>query len=185
MNEIVDDVRVNYSTGISTYRAWKARQLAKTEVEGAVEMQYTLLWRFANELRDKSAANTCKINLDKSTGALWPRFSRFYMCLEGCKKGFVAGCRPFIGLDGSHLKTKHGGILLAAVGRDANDQNFPLAFGVVESETKDSCKWFLELLLGDIGPMSQFRWAFISDQQKVNTCFGSVFISSSMPTFLM
>jgi hypothetical protein len=96
-----------------------------------------------------------------------PRFSSFYFCFEGTKKGFNS-CRPFIGVDGCHLKTKHGGILLIAVRRDANDQYFPLAFGVVENECKDSWRWFLTLLLEDIG--SEKRWVFISDQQKVFFC---------------
>ncbi|KAL0346562.1 UNVERIFIED_CONTAM: hypothetical protein Scaly_1672200 [Sesamum calycinum] len=32
------------------------------------------------------------------------------------KKGFLSGCRPFIGVDGCHLKGPHGGVLLTAVG---------------------------------------------------------------------
>jgi len=32
----------------------------------------------------------------------------------------------FMGVDGCHLKAKYGGILLTTVGRDANDQYFPL-----------------------------------------------------------
>jgi len=27
-------------------------------------------------------------------------FERFYVCFDGCKKGFGAGCRQVIGLDG-------------------------------------------------------------------------------------
>jgi hypothetical protein len=73
---------------------------------------------------------------------------------------------PFIGLDGCHLKTQYGGILLCVVSRDPNDQYFPLAFAAVESECKESWKWFLELLLKDLG---QRRLVFIPDQQKVWT----------------
>ncbi|WJX90242.1 hypothetical protein P8452_72159 [Trifolium repens] len=47
---------------------------------------------------------------------------------------------------------------------DPNDQYFPLAFGVVETETKESWKWFIELLMKDIGQDN--RYVFISDQQK-------------------
>jgi hypothetical protein len=53
------------------------------------------------------------------------------------------------------------------VGRDPNDQYFPLEFVVVEKENTDSWKWFLENLLDDIGYISTHRWVFISDQQKV------------------
>ena len=46
-----------------------------------------------------------------------PYFERLYICLEGCKKGFLArcrkgflaGCKPFIGLDTYYLKNKSGG----------------------------------------------------------------------------
>jgi len=43
-----------------------------------------------------------------------------------------------IGVDGCHLKNKYGGIFLAAIATDPNDQYLPLAFVVVESENKES-----------------------------------------------
>ena len=52
--------------------------------------------------------------------------------------GFLAGCRPFIGLDACHLKNKLGGQLITAVCRDPNEEYFPLAYAVIEAETKDS-----------------------------------------------
>ena len=94
-----------------------------------------------------------------------PYFERIYICLEGCKKGFLAGCRPIIGLDACHLKTKTGGQLMCDVGRDPNDEYFSFAYAVVEAETKDSWIWFLNLFLADIGDDKQ--WVFIYDQQKV------------------
>ena len=94
-----------------------------------------------------------------------PQFERIYICLEGCKKGFSAGCKPIIGLDACHLKTKTGGQLMCAVGRDPNDEYFPFAYAVVEAETKDTWTWFLNLLLADIGDDN--KWVFIFDQQKV------------------
>ena len=94
-----------------------------------------------------------------------PYFERLYICLEGCKKGFMAGCRPIIGLDACHLKTKSGGQLITAVARDPNEEYFPLAYTVVKAETKDSWTWFINLLLADIGQNT--RWTFISDQQKI------------------
>lgn len=43
-----------------------------------------------------------------------------------------------IGVDGCHLKNKYGGIFLAVIAIDPNDQYLPLAFVVVESENKES-----------------------------------------------
>ena len=94
-----------------------------------------------------------------------PYFERIYICLEGCKKEFLAGCRPFIGLDACHLKNKSRGQLITAICRDPNEEYFPLAYAVVEAETKDSWTWFINLLLADIG--QNRRWVFMSNQQKV------------------
>ncbi|KAL4356331.1 hypothetical protein AHAS_Ahas09G0076000 [Arachis hypogaea] len=68
-----------------------------------------------------------------------------YMFLDAVKKGFLVGCRPIIGVDGCHLKGDHGQQLLVAVGRDPNDNYFPIAVAIVEAETKDS--W--GVVLGD------------------------------------
>ena len=57
--------------------------------------------------------------------------------------------------------------LLASVGKDGDNQMFPVAFVVVEAETKESWDWFLELLLKDRNKVQKRRWSFISDQQKV------------------
>ena len=94
-----------------------------------------------------------------------PYFERIYICFDSCKKGFLTGCRPIIGLDACHLKTKTGGQLMCAIGRDPNDEYFLLAYAVVEIETKDSWTWFLNLLLTNIEDGN--RWVSISDQQKV------------------
>ena len=43
----------------------------------------------------------------------------------------------------------------------------PIAFAVVEIETKETWRWFLNLLFKDIGDVETNKWVFISDQQKV------------------
>ena len=95
-----------------------------------------------------------------------------YVCLQACKEWFKVGCRPFIGLDGCHLKGPQKGILLAAVGVDANNCMFPITYAVVEGENKKSWKWFLEALQQDLGIYNQDQWTFISDKQKCldSTC---------------
>ena len=51
---------------------------------------------------------------------------------------FHNGCRPFIGVDGCHLKGKYGGVLLAAVGMDANNGIVLLALYVCEIENTET-----------------------------------------------
>ncbi|WVZ07084.1 hypothetical protein V8G54_020430 [Vigna mungo] len=85
---------------------------------------------------------------------------------KACKDSFVS-CRPIVGLDGCFLKTKYGGELLTAVGRDGNEQMLPIAYAVVEVENKESWTWFLQLLIEDLGGKDVCAGiTFMSDQQK-------------------
>jgi hypothetical protein len=97
-------------------------------------------------------------------------------------KGVFYGCRPMISLDTCHLRGFVKGQILVAVGIDANDGMYLIAFAVCEGENNDSWKWFLRLLLIDIKhpPAGAGVWNFISDQHKVNsycliTCFSLIF----------
>ena len=74
------------------------------------------------------------------------------------------------GLDGCFVKLNTGQQILAATGRDGNNNIFPLAFGVVEKEDTASWSWFLtqlEIAIG--GECGQFGYyTIISDRQKVS-----------------
>ncbi|KAL4330886.1 hypothetical protein AHAS_Ahas13G0444900 [Arachis hypogaea] len=115
--------------------------------------------------------STTQILVDRPSITHQPRFMRMYMCLNSVKQGFLASCRPIIGVDGCHLKGDHGQQLLVAVGRDPNDNYFLIVVAAVEAETRDSWGWFINLLLDDIGDVSRRKWVFMSDQQKVSICY--------------
>jgi hypothetical protein len=73
-----------------------------------------------------------------------------------------------IGLNACFLKEVYKGQLMAAIGRDANDNMYPISIAVVEAKTRETWTWFLEALLADLGPSGPHGWAFISDRQKVS-----------------
>ncbi|XP_022631479.1 uncharacterized protein LOC106780710 isoform X1 [Vigna radiata var. radiata] len=140
--QIIDEIKKSYSVGITHWKAGRAKKIAMDSLVGDGERQYARLYDYVAELL-RVKAGTLKIKANQPQPTLQPRFGSLYMCLEGCKEGFLGSCRPFIGVDGCHLKTSYGGQLLIAVGRYPNDQYFPLAFAVVETECKDTWMWFL------------------------------------------
>ncbi|KAH1106613.1 hypothetical protein J1N35_010381 [Gossypium stocksii] len=73
-----------------------------------------------------------------------------HVCLQACKDGYRASCRRIVRLDGCFLKGYYSGYLLAAVGIDANNGIYPLAYATVKSENQASWLWFLELLAIDL-----------------------------------
>jgi len=94
-------------------------------------------------------------------------FQRFYMCFDALKKGFLAGCRKVIGLDGCFFKGACYGQMLCAIGRDANNQMYPIAWAVVEKENYESWFWFLAKINQDLKISNQGDgYVFMSDQQK-------------------
>ena len=60
-------------------------------------------------------------------------FMAFSASIEGWKY-----CRPIIFVDNTFLKCKFGGILLTASSQDGNNQIFPLAFAILDSENDAS-----------------------------------------------
>ena len=81
--------------------------------------------------------------------------------------GWKAGCRPLICVDGTFLKGKARGLLLTAVGTDANDSIFPIAFALVEKENKHHWNWFMQCLQRSFQLENGEKITVMSDMQKV------------------
>ncbi|XP_071704540.1 uncharacterized protein [Rutidosis leptorrhynchoides] len=93
-------------------------------------------------------------------------FQRMYICFASIKQGWSQGCRKVIGLDGCFLKGISTGQLLSAVGRDANNQVYPIAWAVVDVETMNNWSWFVHLLKDDLSLNNGDGVAITSDQHK-------------------
>ncbi|CAA7035627.1 unnamed protein product [Microthlaspi erraticum] len=79
------------------------------------------------------------------------RFLYAFLSFGASITGF-SRLRRVVVVDGTHLLGKYKGVLLTAVGQDANFQVFPLAYALVDSEYTKSWTWFLqrlERILGD------------------------------------
>ena len=70
-------------------------------------------------------------------------------------------------MDGTFLKGNARGLLLTAVGTDANDSIFPLAFALVEQENKHHWTWFLKCLQSSLQLEDGAKITVMSDMQKV------------------
>lgn len=58
--------------------------------------------------------------------------------------------------------------LLTTIGRYANNQDYQLAWVVIDVEKKSNQNWFLELLTSDVDPNDGRGLVVISDQHKVS-----------------
>eukprot|EP00256_Glycine_max_P059465 XP_014627987.1 uncharacterized protein LOC102669074 [Glycine max] len=100
--EALEYFKQEFGVHIEVTKMWRAMKEAKQLVEGNERKQYAKVFDYAHELLRSNPGSTVKINIVPSPEGP-PQFQRLYICLASCKKGFVAGCRPFIGLDGCFL----------------------------------------------------------------------------------
>ena len=128
---------------------------------------------------DKGSRVILQTEMTNETSHL--KFKRMYVRFNAQKIGFLGGCRPFIGLDGCHIKYRFGGQILSATTKDANDNIFRVAMAVVEQETRESWIRFLEIFAEDIGRSEELKLVFISDRQKVcKFCFIQLHLTNTL-----
>ncbi|XP_043718151.1 uncharacterized protein LOC122666107 [Telopea speciosissima] len=154
---------------VSYMKLWRARKVAHEWNEGNHADSYAMLPSYARLVVQTNPGSMFILQyedrpMDISTK---PVFKRCFVCYKACRDGFVNGCRKFVGLDGCHLKSRFGGVLLSAVAVDGNNSIFSLAFGVVEIENKSNWRFFLDCLHDALGDASDDNTlTFMSDNQK-------------------
>ncbi|KAK1578069.1 hypothetical protein Q3G72_027217 [Acer saccharum] len=126
-NVIADLLRENYRVSVESQRLYNAKKKALAGLAKDHSKCFGLLRRYAYMLHQsnpRSAVHIC-------TQDPQPTFERMFLCFEAQKIGFIEGCRPFIGVDGCHLKGPFGGVLLSVVALDANsivrDTSLPIS----------------------------------------------------------
>ncbi|CAL9004693.1 unnamed protein product [Prunus brigantina] len=148
----------------SSQQIYRARKKACTLNKCDFVDQFHKLHDYCEELKKANPGSTVvlktKMDCDQR------RFHRLYICLDACKRGFMEGCRPLIGMDEVFIKGPHPGQLLAAVGSDGNNGMFPIAYAIVEIENKETWVWFIQHLIRDLRIENGHAYAFISDKQK-------------------
>ncbi|KAL2932963.1 Serum amyloid A protein [Bienertia sinuspersici] len=163
--EIVETIRVAYRVLVKVGFAYKVKYYAHRLLHGSMKEHYSKLGRYLEALKESSPNSYFKLEVDNSTHPA--TFDKVFFCFDGVKQGWLKGCRKVLCVDGCFFKTFLGGMLLSAIGRDANEQMYPLAWAVVEGETNASWQWFLSHLKKAVGEEDGHGWTIISDENPV------------------
>lgn len=103
IGDFMEKIHEEMNVEISVSQAYRAKRIAKEMIEGRYKEQYAKLEDYCAELKKKNPGSTIllKTTPKEEDGKLI--FERIYICLEPCKRGWKAGCRPLIGM-GAFLK---------------------------------------------------------------------------------
>uniref|UniRef100_A0A1J3G2U0 MULE transposase domain-containing protein n=1 Tax=Noccaea caerulescens TaxID=107243 RepID=A0A1J3G2U0_NOCCA len=144
----------------------KARKTSLSMIQDEQDEQFSRLKDYKTEILKTNPDSTVEVATITNSSGL-ETFDKVYVCFPALKRTRVAHCRPIFGIDGCFLKNNVKGQLLAAVGRDANNQFFPVAWAIVQVENTDNWLWFIKKLKHDLGLKNGEGFTLISDRQKV------------------
>ena len=156
--EIISDMADRYRIDISYSQAWRAKNWAMNALRGSAEESFLLLPEYCHNLKLRNPGTVTYIQTDADD-----RFDFFFMSLGCSIRSFQRQLiRPVICLDGAFLRGKYCGTLFIAVGKDGNNQIYPLAFGIGPKEEARTWSLFLFKIRECIGELPDL--AIISDR---------------------
>ncbi|XP_070030019.1 uncharacterized protein [Nicotiana sylvestris] len=136
LRKLHDLIRIKYGLFMEKFIYARAKHQVMGQYLGNYKQEFARIYDYADILK---STNPGSIVVVKTCNEIIPGkevFVGIYICLHACKVGWLEGCRNVIGFDGAFLKDVCKGELLLCIGKDGNNQIYPIAWAVVEKETK-------------------------------------------------
>ncbi|XP_052206856.1 uncharacterized protein LOC127811190 [Diospyros lotus] len=134
--DIINDVRKEFGVNISYSKAWRLWEKALDMIWRGAEESFQLLPSYLYMLKLKNPRTIVEIESDSES-----RFKYLFMAIGACLARFRSQMRPIIVVDACFLKGKYLGSLFVVTYKDDNNNVYPIAWGVGDSENDVSWEW--------------------------------------------
>ncbi|WMV59314.1 hypothetical protein MTR67_052699 [Solanum verrucosum] len=164
--EIQDLIRKTLGLYVGKTFCYRAKQRIMKEDMGDWNVEFARLCDYADMIKQTNPGSSCWVKIDKETEPGKNLFVYFYVCFHAFKQGWLEGCRNIIGFDGCFLNGACKSELLVVVRKNRSNQMYPIAWAVVDTETKHSWSWFIRYLIADLNLGTGEGLTVMSDMQK-------------------
>ncbi|XP_015580962.1 uncharacterized protein LOC107262062 [Ricinus communis] len=154
-------VKQNLHIELTLTQLRRVKLLIILKIEGDVKKEFGPLRDYLGEVERSNPGSIIEMKFYRPLPEDFPIFQRLYISFDCLKRGLLAGRRRVLGLDGCFMKGVTKGKILAAIGRDGNNQMFPVAWFVVTSESYVTWKWFIKLLIKDLEMEDGDSWTIM------------------------
>ncbi|XP_024016207.1 uncharacterized protein LOC112089690 [Eutrema salsugineum] len=158
---ILEKWRIN----VTSNQCQSARNKALRWIQREYDEQFARLRGYCREIVDANIGSTVALECIPNDQGL-DVFNRFYVCFDVIRRSWKDTCKPIIGLDGCQLRAKMKGQLLVAMGRDGDNDIYPIAWAFVPAETKDNWLWFVKKLKIDLDLKNGDGYIMMSDRHR-------------------
>jgi len=142
--DIPDIVLAELKVSVTYMKAWYAKEAAIIRCRGSDEDSYKLLAVYMHSLQQANPGTRYKLEYTEAVAGS-KQFKYLLFAIGACVAG-MKYMRRVVLIDGTAIKHKFKGVLLTASMQDANFMVFPIAFGIVDSESEPAWSWFLRQL---------------------------------------
>ncbi|KAH9779794.1 SWIM-type domain-containing protein [Citrus sinensis] len=156
-NDIRAYMQQEYGVQLTYQQAYRAREVGLEIVRGNPAESYNLLLKYSHVLTTANEGTVTHLEQDGDGNFLY-----YFVALGSSIKGFIQYIQPVIAVDGTHLKGLYRESMFVATCLDGNNQLYPLAIGIIDSENNDAWEWFMMKLHGVIGDRPEL--VIISDR---------------------
>ena len=126
-------LKVAHKIMVPYKRVYKGKNLAVDKIYGPWGKSFDNLYRLKAQLEESSVESFLVIDNHTINNKI--RFNRLFFALKPCVDGFLRGCRPYLAVDSTFLTGRFRGQLCIACAVDGHNWIYPVAVGVIDSET--------------------------------------------------
>ncbi|XP_066344202.1 uncharacterized protein [Miscanthus floridulus] len=147
--ELQKRIKDKFKVVVPYKRVYNGKELAHSQLFGDWMSSFDNLYRFKLQIEESCPGSFVVIDHHTINNKI--RFNRLFFAMKPCIDGFLQGCRPYLSVDSTFLTSKFRGQLCVACAVDGHNWMYPVAVGVIDSETNENWIWFMERLRDAIG----------------------------------